>query len=80
VTLDQFETFLLWCWVLNSGFYALTVVGLLGMRKVVNRIHTRLFGVTAEDSNRLLIYYLGAYKIVITAFMFVPWLVLVIFF
>lgn len=72
-TIDTWTTFLGWCTVVNIGIYLLTVFALTAMRNFVYRFNGRIFGISEEDVARVSFQYVGAYKLIITVFCFVPW-------
>ena len=78
MSLEDVERFLLLCLLVNAGLYTLTAVAVLVMRGFVNRVHRRMFGVSEDASNRAIVAYLSAYKLLITVFLFAPWFVLAV--
>jgi len=75
-TIDTWTAFFGWCTVINIGIYLLTVFALTAMRDFVYRINGKIFKISEEDVARVSFQYVGAYKLIITVFCFVPWVAL----
>ena len=72
-SMDAWTAFFGWCTVLNLGIYILSAGGLTLMRGLVYRINGKMFGLTEPDVARVSVHYIGADKLLITVFCFVPW-------
>lgn len=75
-TIDVWTAFFGWCTVVNIGIYMLTVIALTFMRGLVYRTNARIFGLSEDDVARISFQYVGAYKLLLTVFCFVPWVAL----
>lgn len=75
-TIEAWTSFFGWCTVVNIGIYLITVLALAAMRSRAYRINARIFRISEEDVARITLQYVGAYKLAITVFCFVPWLAL----
>jgi Na+/H+ antiporter NhaA len=78
---DLFYTlkqFLLWCLILNTGIYAFTAFAVFAFRKPVCWIHEKIFNFDEATTLKSIHRYLAHYKLLITAFNFVPWVALLI--
>ena len=64
--------------LVNSGIYALTAIAVLVLRDVVCKIHRKMFGLDEETVLKSIQNYLANYKLLITVFNFVPWIVILI--
>lgn len=70
------ENFFFWCLILNLIIYTVTAIALVYLRGFVCRIHQKMFALDEASINKLLYSYLAAYKLLLTIFVFVPWLAL----
>jgi len=76
--MEKLQDFFFWCMVLNIGIYTLTAVSVLVLRDFVGRLLGKMFRIDEESVGKSLQMYLGAYKLLITVFNFVPWIALLI--
>ena len=76
--MEKLQDFFFWCMVLNIGIYTLTALSVLVLRDFVGRLLGKMFRIDEESVGKSLQMYLGAYKLLITVFNFVPWLALLI--
>jgi hypothetical protein len=76
--LETLGEFFFWCMVINTGIYAVTAVAVLVLRGFLCKIHKKMFGLDEETVNKSMQSYLANYKLLITFFNFVPWVVLLI--
>ena len=72
------ENFLLWCLLLNLAIYALTAIAALIMRGFMVNMHQKIFGMDEAAVLSSVQQYLANYKLLVTVFVFVPWLVLLL--
>jgi len=75
-TIDTLTTFFGWCTLINVGIYSFTVGALMVFRRRALRINARIFAISEDEVARITFLYVGAYKLAITVFCFVPWLAL----
>ena len=76
--MEQLQEFLLWCLLLNVVIYTFTAMAALLLRDFISKLQQRLFGVSQETVQKAVYAYLGAYKLLIIVFNFVPWLTLAV--
>ena len=76
--MEKLKDFFFWCMLLNIGIYTLTALSVLVLRDFVGRLLGKMFRIDEESVGKSLQMYLGAYKLLITVFNFVPWLALLI--
>jgi len=72
------QSFFFWCMVVNGGIYALTAIAVLVLRDFVCKIHKKLFDLDEATVLQSIQRYLAAYKLLITAFNFTPWIAILI--
>jgi len=75
-SIDTLAEFFGWCTVVNFGIYLLTVVSLTLFRGMVLRINAKVFAISEDEVARMSFQYVGAYKLAITVFCFVPYVAL----
>lgn len=76
--LAKLTDFLFWCMIINFGIYLFTIIAFFAMRGILNRIYKKLFDMDEAEVTKLVIKYLGHYKLLITVFNFTPWISLLI--
>jgi len=64
--------------LLNLGMLTLSTLLCIALRKLIQRMHGRMFDLGPDAINAFLYGYLGVYKMVFIVFSLVPWLALVI--
>ena len=69
-----------WLTIVNMGIYVISVITLWLMRDFTYRMNARMFGISEEEVGKTVFKYIGAYKLLIAAFCFAPWLTLKLFF
>ncbi|MCB9092338.1 MAG: hypothetical protein H6620_07235 [Halobacteriovoraceae bacterium] len=72
--LDQLQSFLGWCTVINFGILALTSVAISIFKKPLSKLQARMFGVESLSARGFYFSYLANYKIVVLVFNLVPYL------
>lgn len=75
-SLETWTQFFGWYTALNVGIYLISAVAVMTMRNLVVRQGERWFGVSEEVALRTTYQWIGAYKLGIILFAFVPWLAL----
>ena len=76
--LQTLEQFFFWCMVVNAGIYTLSAIAVVTLKGFVHNVHRRLFGLDDEAIDKLVVNYLGNFKLLITVFNFTPWVVILI--
>lgn len=76
--LETLKEFFFWCMLVNTGIYAFTAVAVLVLRDFLCKIHKKMFGLNEETVCESMQKYLANYKLLITFFNFVPWIVILI--
>lgn len=76
--LAQLEQFLFWCLMMNLLIYSVTALAVIFMRGFVCKVQYKIFQISDTESMVTLQRYLAAYKLLITVFVFVPWLAVLI--
>ena len=76
--IEIFEGFFFWCMLVNTGIYAITAIAVLGLRDFLCKIDKKMFGLDEATVCESMQKYLANYKLLITFFNFVPWIVILI--
>ena len=76
--IEKLQEFFFWCMLVNIGIYAFTATAALALRDFICKILAKMFGLSEETIRKSIYMYLGIYKLLITFFNFVPWIVLLI--
>ena len=76
MTLHELTLFFQWCFVFSMAFYAITVVFSIFARDFMFNVHKKMFNIQRESFDIIIYSYVGLFKILITVFIFVPWLAL----
>ena len=75
-SMQFWTTFFGWMTVVNLGIYLISVIALASMRGFAYRINAKIFGISEDDIATISVQYVAAYKVLIAAFFFAPWLAL----
>ena len=75
VSLTQF---FMWCTVINVAIYVVWVLFVLLAPDFVYRLQTKWIPISRETFNVMMYSFMGAFKVVIIVFCFIPYLSLVI--
>ncbi len=78
MNIEQATEFFKWVTIINVGLFVVNAVLILLMRKIICRMHGRMFGISEENISIVLYSWLGLYKVVILVFSIVPFVVLII--
>ena len=65
-----------WSLVFNIGILTLSTLGIISMRSLISRIHSRLFGMDEKALGSAYFQYLGQFKIAVIVFNLCPYLAL----
>ncbi len=76
--IEKLQAFFLWCMLVNIGIYAFTAIAALVLRDFICKIQAKMFGLNEETIRKSMYMYLAIYKLLITFFNFVPWIVILI--
>ena len=76
--IEKLQAFFLWCMLVNIGIYAFTAIAVLLLRDFICRMQSKMFGLSEDTVRKSIFMYLASYKLLITVFNFVPWIVIVI--
>jgi hypothetical protein len=78
MTLDQITELFKWMTIINIGIFVISAVLSMVLRKIVCKIHGKLFGIE-EDKVSIVVYgYFGVYRIAILVFNLIPYLSLLL--
>lgn len=75
---ETLQVFLLWCMLLNFGIYTFSAIVSILLRDFMAKTHEKMFRISRETAYKAIYTYLGACKLLIIVFNFVPWLAMVI--
>ncbi len=76
--LQTLEQFFFWSLVINAGIYTVTAIAVVVLKGFVYKVHKKLFGLDEDTVARLVVNYLGNFKLLITLFNFTPWIAILI--
>ena len=76
--IEKLQEFFLWCMLVNFGIYALTAILILVFHDTVLKMQRKLFRLDEATVSKSVYMYLANYKLLITVFNFVPWIVILI--
>ena len=76
--LNFLQEFFFWCLMINLVVYMITALAIVFLRSFIYRVHGKLLGLEEKESSTLICNYLANYKLLITVFVFVPWIALII--
>ena len=74
--IEKLEAFFLWCMLVNIGIYAFTAIATLVFHDFICKMQAKMFGLSDETIRKSIYMYLAIYKLLITVFNFVPWIVI----
>lgn len=78
MTIEVVKDFLFWCLIVNSAIYAFTAIAVLTMPDFICRMQQKWFALDEQTILKSIYGYLAAYKLIITAFNFTPWIALLL--
>jgi len=64
--------------VIHLGLFIWITVMCIAAKGFIQRVHGKMFGLSAETINAMIYGYLGVYKIAFTFLVLVPWIALTI--
>lgn len=67
------SNFFLWSMIINLVFYTITVLAFIAMKDLVVDWNQKLFGLDKQNIVEIVYKYIAAYKLIIIAFNFAPW-------
>jgi hypothetical protein len=74
--MEQITVFLGWSTLINMGLLLVSFVPLTAFRAPILRLHSAMFGVSADDLMPRYVGFIAYYKLLIIFFNLVPWIVL----
>lgn len=78
MNIEKLQEFFLWCMLVNIGIYAFSAIAVFALRDFICKIQIKIFGLSEENVRKSMYMYLASYKLLITVFNFVPWIVILI--
>ena len=78
MNIESLTQFFMWCTVINVAIYIVWVLFVLVAPDFVYRLQTKWIPISRETFNVMMYSFMGAFKVVIIVFCFVPYLSLVI--
>ena len=76
--LQTLTTFFMWCTILNLGLLILTTIMCIFFADFSYRMNHRLFSISREAFNVVIISFLGLFKLFVIVFNIVPYIALLI--
>jgi hypothetical protein len=76
--IEVLTSFFMWCTILNAGLLVFSFMMVAFAGNFMHRIHSKWFPMPRETFNVVLYSFIGAYKILVFVFNFVPWVSLAI--
>ncbi len=76
--IEMLTRFFMWCTILNAGLLVFSFMMVAFAGNFMYRIHSKWFPMPRETFNVVLYSFIGAYKILVFVFNFVPWVTLAI--
>ena len=76
--IELLQKFFFWCLVINTGIYEFTAIAVFAFRGIICWIHQKIFEFDEKTTLKSVHRYLANYKLLITAFNFVPWIAILI--
>ena len=71
-------TFFMWCTILNLGLLILTSIMCVFCADFSYRMNNKLFSISREAFNVIIVSFIGLFKIVVIVFCIVPYIALLI--
>ncbi len=78
MTLDQLTELFKWMTIINIGLFIVNSLLIIVLKKVVCKMHGKLFGIDESKVSIIVYGYLGIYRISILVFNLVPYFSLLI--
>ena len=78
MNIDQITELFKWMTIINVVVLILSSVLVMALKKVIWRIHGRIFGITEDKVAAMAYGYLGVYRLLVLVFNIVPYVSLVI--
>jgi len=76
VTLDQLTCLFMWMTIINVAALTLSFFLIMPLKKVMCRVHAKLFGIPEQSVATAAYAYMGIYKILVIVFNIVPYIAL----
>lgn len=78
MSIEQLIEFFKWMSIVNVGIFMISALLTLLMRKLLCKLHGKMFGISEEHLSVIIYCWLGMYKIMIIVFCLVPYLALIL--
>lgn len=78
MNIDQTTEFFKWLTIINVVLFVLNVILILILRRIICKMHGKMFGLSEENISIVLYGWLGLYKVMIVVFNIVPFVALII--
>jgi len=70
--------FFMWCTILNLGLLTLTSIMCIFCADFSYRMNNKLFSISREAFNLIIVSFIGLYKLVVITFNIIPYIALII--
>jgi hypothetical protein len=78
MNIDTLTAFFMWCTIINLGIYVVWVLFILLAPDFIYRVQTKWIPISRDTFTVVMYSFMGAFKIVIIVFCFVPYVSLLI--
>lgn len=78
MNMDQLTEYFKWMMIINIAFLFLSTFSVMGLKSLMFKMHTKMFGVTEEQVSMIAYGYLAMYKVLVIVFNIVPYVALLI--
>lgn len=78
MNLDQLTELFKWMTLINIGLFVFSAVLSMALKKIVSKMHGKLFGIEENKVSVVVYGYFGIYKIAIIIFNIVPYISLLL--
>ncbi|MDZ8119970.1 DUF6868 family protein [Pontiella agarivorans] len=78
MNMEFLRQFFGWMTLINLALFIFTALMSAFCRGLIYKVHSRMFGLSEETTNKALYYFLAFYKIIFITFNLIPWLALTI--
>ena len=78
MNIDTLTAFFMWCTIINLGIYVVWVLFILLAPDFIYRVQTKWIPISRDTFTVVMYSFMGAFKIVIIVFCFVPYISLLI--
>ena len=78
MNVEQLSEFFKWMTIINIGFLLLSTLAVIVLKPLMQRIHSRLFGLSEKQISISVYAYLGLFKVLIIVLNIVPYCALLL--